>query len=89
MAIFFIHCYTYFTSTPKREITASDISHHVGLVFWYISKVMAILCNNLDGVRIVLIRWFWYQRTVEITNIRFDILPVADASNLQNYEIIF
>ena len=66
----------------------NHISHIFSHILWDISKMLAVFTLNHDGVRIVVVLWFWHQHTIKITNVCFQISAIVDTGNIQYQQAV-
>lgn len=88
MPIYFIGFLLYKCHGKFWEMVFGPRTHHRGLVVVHIAKVVTILGHYLDSARVKLIARLRNQRHVYSTQIAADALPMVDACNPQNAQII-
>ena len=60
-----------------------EVANVLGLVHRYIADVMTISCEDLDGIRVVLVGWFCFQGTGTLAKIVVDIITMRHACNVK------
>ena len=88
MPIVFIFFFLYAADAVKRKLVMSPRAHHLGLIPSHISQMMPVFGHNLDGIRIELILRFGNQRHSIAPRVSVYALPMIDACNRQNAQII-
>ena len=60
-----------------------EVANVLGLVHRYITDVMAVMCENLDGVRVISVSRFRFQRADAFAKIVVDIITMRHSCNVK------